>query len=153
MIRKGFITEEYKITKSGLEVLLFAEKEKEIKLVKKSADSSDFSKWWLTFPGTNNFSYKGRPFIGSRSLRTSKLECRIKFDNIINEGEYTAEQLIQALELDIKSKKEESFNTKTNKLTYLQNSLTYLNQRSFEPFIELIGTNIEEVKEFKGTDI
>ena len=44
----------------------------------------------------------------------------------------------------------------TNKLTYMQNSLTYLNQRSYEPFIELIkeGAKIEEApKVTGGTDV
>ena len=34
-------------------------------------------------------------------------------------------------------KKEESFTKGDNKLTYMQNSLTYLNQKSFENFIDV----------------
>ena len=52
--------------------------------------------------------------------------------------------------------KENSVKTKTNRLTFMQNSLTYLNQRSFEPFIELIreGNAVKIAPEqFKGTDI
>ena len=52
--------------------------------------------------------------------------------------------------------KENSVKAKANKLTYMQNSLSYLNQRAFEPFIELIkeGNKIEEASEqFKGFDI
>jgi len=39
---------------------------------------------------------------------------------------------------------------------YMQNSLTYINKRSFEPFIELIneGVTIKESSEIaRGTDI
>jgi hypothetical protein len=53
-------------------------------------------------------------------------------------------------------KKENSVKQRSNKLTYLQNSATYLNQRSFEPFIELIkeGVKVEEAhKPIGGTDI
>jgi hypothetical protein len=53
-------------------------------------------------------------------------------------------------------KKENSVKQRSNKLTYLQNSATYLNQRSYEPFIELIkeGAQIEEApKIIGGTDI
>jgi len=155
MVIKGFITDEYKLTLKGSELLLYLETGKNIKLVIKKAESDDFSKWWMTFPGTNFFKHKGYVFEGARALRTSKLECRIKFDKILNEGEYSAEQLIKALEFDVLQKKEESFKTKTNKLTYLQNSLTYLNQRSYEPFIELMIMNIEvqETNQFNGTDI
>ena len=51
---------------------------------------------------------------------------------------------------------ENSIKTKTNRVTFMQNSLTYLNQRSFEPFIELIreGNAVKIAPEqFKGTDI
>jgi len=155
MIRKGFITDQYEITISGSELLLYCQTGKEIKLPKKQSSETQFDKWWKAFPGTNTFSYKGMNFTGSRSLRTAKLECQIKFDKIVNEGEYTAEQLVKALEYDVLQKKEDSFKTKNNKLTYLQNSLTYLNQRSYEPFIELMIMNIEveETNQFNGTDI
>jgi hypothetical protein len=64
--------------------------------------------------------------------------------------------MIAAIEFDVLQKKENSFKTKTNRLTFLQNTLTYLNQRTFEPFIELIkeGHKIELSKPIsKGTDI
>jgi len=52
-------------------------------------------------------------------------------------------------------KKEASIKENTNKLKYMQNSLTYLNQRSYEPFIELLeqGINTEQSKPIGGTDI
>ena len=94
-------------------------------------------------------------FTGSRTLRNSKDDCRLKFDKILLEGEYTPEQLIEALSFDVLQKKEASVKEKTNKLKYMQNSLTYLNQRSYEPFIELIqeGAVIKETQQIGGTDI
>jgi hypothetical protein len=80
----------------------------------------------------------------------------LKFDKILLEGEYTAADLIAALKFDVEQKKENSVKLGTNKLTYMQNSLTYLNQRSYEPFIELIkeGAKIDEApKIVGGTDI
>ena len=74
----------------------------------------------------------------------------------MNEGEYTAEDLIAALEYELKQKKENSIKTKSNKLSFMQNSFTYLNQRTFEPFIELIkeGKEIKETNQVQGgTDI
>ena len=53
-------------------------------------------------------------------------------------------------------KKDNSVKTGVNKMTFMQNSLTYLNQRTFEPFIELIkeGNNIVEAPVIKwSTDI
>ena len=156
LTRKGLITDEGKVSLTGIDLLKFMETKENIKLIKKKPLSSEFETWWTTFPGTDTFSYKGKKFTGSRSLKSAKEECRIKFEKILNEGEYTADQLTKALQFDVKQKCENSILNNANKLTYLQNSLTYLNQRSFEPFIELIneGVTIKESSEVaRGTDI
>jgi hypothetical protein len=83
-------------------------------------------------------------------------ECRLAFDKILIEGEYPASTLINALLYDVTQKKEMSVKTGNNKLSYMQNSLTYLNQRSYEPFIELMneGVVIQESNNVQyGTDI
>lgn len=119
-------------------------------------DNDLFEAWWKVYPGTDTFTHKGVSFTGSRGLRVNKEECKLKFDKILGEGEYTADVMIEALQFDILQKKENSVKTKTNKVTYMQNSLTYLNQRTFEPFIELIkeGAKIEEsTKPVGGIDI
>jgi len=71
---------------------------------------------------------------------------------IIAEGEYTIKDMIAALEFEVLQKKENSYKTKTNKLSFMQNSLTYLNQRTFEPFIELIreGKKVKQAPIIKG---
>jgi hypothetical protein len=123
---------------------------------KKKKTDTDFDKWWNKYPGTDTFSYKGESFTGTRGMRVKKEDCKVKFNNILSEGEYTAQDLIAALEYEILQKKENSLKTKVNRLTFMQNSLTYLNQRSFEPFIELIreGKTIKESAEpIKGMDI
>lgn len=156
LIRKGLITEDNKISEIGKEILRFIEAKEFTKLIKKKPRTTEFETWWKVFPGTDTFKYKGQIFNGSRSLRTRKFDCKIKFEKILNEGEYTAKEIIAALIFDVRQKKENSVMAKANKLKYLQNSLTYLNQRSFEPFIELLKENIiiKEYSEiFKGTDI
>ncbi len=148
LIRKGLITEtEDKMTTQGKELLVFMETKQSTKLVKHKAITSDFDEFWKNYPGTDTFSYNGRSFTGSRSLRVDKDNCRTKFNKILLEGEYSATQLTEAMKYDVLQKKEASIRTGTNKLSYMQNSLTYLNQRSFEPFIELISQgNAVEVK-------
>ena len=156
LVRKGLITEEHKLTLQGTEILSFMESEGEAKIVKKKAPSTEFESWWKAFPGTDTFVHKGVKFTGSRTLRQNKEECRLRFDKILLEGEYTTEDLIAALNYDVLQKKENSIKQKVNKLTYLQNSLTYLNQRSYEPFIELIkeGVQVDEAPQTTGgTDI
>lgn len=157
LVRKGLITEtEDKLTTIGRELLQFMESKEETKIVKKKPATSDFEDWWKAYPGTDTFTHSGKKFTGNRGLRQNKDECRLKFDKILLEGEYTPADLIAALKFDVEQKKENSVKLGTNKLTYMQNSLTYLNQRSYEPFIELIkeGAKIEEApKIVGGTDI
>jgi hypothetical protein len=156
--RKGLLTESLTLTLIGKSVLGFLDEEgtPETKLVKKKQNSNDFDEWWKIYPGTDTFTHKDKDFTGTRSMRVKKDECKTKLNSILSEGEYTIEELIAALKYEVLQKKENSYKTKTNRLTFMQNSLTYLNQRSFEPFIELIreGKTIEEKPIIKGgTDI
>lgn len=158
LIRKGLIsTSDEKITTEGIELLRFIETKEATKIIKRKPDTTQFEEWWKVYPGTDTFTHKGKKFTGNRGLRQNKDECRLRFDKILLEGEYTAAELIEALEFDVLQKKENSVKTGTNRLSYMQNSLTYLNQRSYEPFIELIkegGKVIEEApKPTGGTDI
>ena len=160
LCRKGLITENgEKLTTLGEELLKYIPVEREendtgegefIPFVKNKTKCEDFETWWKVFPGSDTFTYKGREFCGCRTLRVNREECRIKFDKILLEGEYTANDLIQALSLDIFRKKEQSVRNGENKLTYMKASLTYLNQRAYEPLIEDIknGAKID-----KQTDI
>jgi len=155
--RKGLLSETNKVTIVGKEVLNFLNEEVEQpKIPKKKKTNTDFDTWWNTYPGTDTFTYKGESFTGTRGMRVKKEDCKVKFNNILSEGEYTAGELIAALQYEVLQKKENSLKTKVNRLTFMQNSLTYLNQRSFEPFIELIreGKTIKESPEpIKGMDI
>jgi hypothetical protein len=156
LYRKGLVTQEYKITLDGKAVLEFIETETAETIVKPVQDPASFDLWWRTYPGTDTFTYREKTFSGSRSLRVKKEDCKKKFNSIISEGTYTIDEMIAALEYEVKQKKESSIKTKTNKISFMQNSLTYLNQRTFEPFIELIreGTRIEETNlSTGGTDI
>jgi hypothetical protein len=152
--RKGLISGENKITLTGKNVLKFLKEEApKDKIIKKKPASEDFERWWKAFPGTDTFKHKDKSFPGSRSLRRDVENCRLKFNVILSEGEYTADDLIAAVEFDVLQKKENSYKSGENKLKYMQNSLTYLTQRSFEPFIELVkqGITIEEKPKPVGT--
>jgi len=157
LYRKGLVSDNYKITLVGRTILDFlASKSKATKIIKKTASFDEFEKWWKVYPGTDIFTHKDKSFSGSRTLKKDKDECQAKFDKLLSEGEYTADQLIAALEYEILQKKENSIKTGVNRLSYMQGSLVYLNQRSFEPFIELIrdGKTIKESAEpIKGMDI
>ena len=155
--RKGLVSEQFKITVLGRNLLEFMNsRAKTSKIVKKTQTFAEFERWWAAYPGTDIFTHKGKSFSGGRTLRVYKDDCQLKLDSILAEGEYTIDQLIAALEYEVLQKKENSFKTGTNRLTYMQGSLTYLNQRSFQNYIELInqGVVIKEADEpIKGMDI
>jgi len=155
--RKGLVSEQFKITVLGRNLLDFMNtRAKTTKIIKKTQTHAEFEKWWAAFPGTDIFTYKGKSFAGGRTLRVHRDDCQAKLDAILAEGEYTVDQLIAALEYEVLQKKESSIKTGTNRLTYMQGSLTYLNQRSFQNYIELIdqGVTIKESHEpIKGMDI
>jgi hypothetical protein len=145
VIRKGLLTEQGKLTLSGRSVIEMLDKEIiEKPLSRKAPDKTDdFERWWKAYPGTDTFAYKGKTFEGTRSLRTKKDDCKTKLTKILNEGEYTIDEMVEALEYEVVQKKENSVKASENKLKYMQNSLTYLNQRTFEPFIELIKEGVK----------
>jgi hypothetical protein len=144
LVRKGLVSDvTEKITQQGRELLTFADSEVKEPIKKLKQKTEDFDAWWNAFPSTDNFEHKGKKFPGSRALKRSRDDCRIKFNKILAEGEYVAKDIIDATNLDVYLKKEASLRTGDNKLSFLQNSLTYLTQRSFEPFIEMINTGVE----------
>lgn len=158
LIRKGLITDtDEKLTVLGKDLLEFVGAQGGKKIIKRKPATTDFEEWYKSYPGTDSFEYKGKTFKGTRAIRKGKDECRLKFDKILLEGDYTAEQLIAALKYEVIQKKESSIETNSNRLTFMQNSVTYLNQRSFEAYIELIneGNQVEVApdKPEGGTDI
>jgi len=158
LIRKGLITaDDEKITTLGRDLLDFMNAKSTGRIIRRKPASTDFEEWWKAYPGTDSFAYKGKTFKGTSALRLYIEDCRLKFDKIILEGEYTAQQLVAALYFEVTQKKESSITTNSNRLTFMQGSSVYLNQRSFEPFIELINegakVDIAPQKPTGGTDI
>lgn len=147
LVRKGLISNmTQEITLTGREILAYADSDIKEPLRRKKQSVSDFDKWWKIFPSTDNFEYKNKKFMGSRSIKNNREECRIKFNKILSEGDYVSDEIVDATLLDIFLKKEASVRQGDNKLTYIQNSLTYLKQRSYEPFIDMIKTGIDPRK-------
>jgi len=125
LVRKGLITEENKLTIPGNELLDFMAAKVATAMVRKKPSTKDFDEWWESFPSTDHFEYQGRVFTGSRGMRVQKEKCKLRFNSIVNEGVYTAKQIIDATKFVVALKKENSFKKKSNELTYLQNSFTF----------------------------
>lgn len=145
VLRKGLVSTD-KLTLEGEELIKFFTSKDDIKLVKKRPKDENFTLWWSQFPSLDSFTYKGKKFEGSRSLKAKKEECKEKLNSILSEGEYTIEEMIEALNYEITQKKENSIKTGQNKMSYFQNSMTYLNQKGWESYIEAIraGNKVKE---------
>jgi hypothetical protein len=155
--RKKLISDDNKLTEEGKNLLSFVSVigEEVPKLTRKKRvpkpevkPDDNFIKWWKAYPASDTFEYKGRKFKGTRALKTKKDECRVKLDKILLSGEYTIDELVLALQLEISQKAEASYKTNINKMSYFQNSLTYLNQGTYDSFVELVraGHKPEEEK-------
>lgn len=151
LVRKGYLKEDYTVTEAG-GILLNKLRNGEDKISEalesfSQANMDEFEQWWEAYPRNDEFTYKERLFKGTRTLRVKKPECRLKFYKIINSGKHTAKELIAALELEVLRKKEASFASKENKLKYMKNSLTYLNQEDYEGFVETAKLSKNSPKE------
>jgi len=158
IVRKQLISEKEMLMLEGQNLLAFYREDDNDGVVYERRKTSEdaFERWWKAYPGTDTFTHKNKSFSGGRSLRTKKDECKEKLEKILSEGEYTISELIAALEFEVLQKKEKSVLTKSNALTFMQNSLTYLNQKTYESFVELIreGNKITITDEIEGsTDI
>lgn len=138
LIRKALITKDDVLTLIGKDLLEFIDAKSTGKIIKRKPATVDFEEWYKTYPGTDEFTYKGKTFKGTRALRKNKDACRLKYDKIILEGDYTAAELLEALNYEILQKKESSIDTNRNALTFMQGSEPYLNQRGMDSYIELI---------------
>jgi DNA-binding MarR family transcriptional regulator len=143
--RKGYIDKSFNVTTAGCDVITaLKEKKTEIKKqLKPSINVNDaFERWWKAYPATDTFIHKGKRFIGSRSFKNSKDKCKALLAKILIEGKYTIDQLIDALEEEIKLKKDKSVKENKNNMMYMKNTHAYLFQREFEGFIEAKKTPI-----------
>lgn len=138
IVRKGLYSESTKkLTITGEELLSFYSSPEKEKIEKKKVlTEDDFDLFWEAFPRTDAFEYKGKKFSRTRTLRQDPEGCRTKLKSILNTGEYKIEDIVRALKYDVFTRKENSYKTGQNKLSYLQGSKTYLHQLSFDGLIE-----------------
>lgn len=141
LYRKSLVTEKGEVTVLGKELLasLISSNPSPREVIKKVTSSTDdaFEKWWKEYPSTDTLNYLNKSFPGSRGLRQKKEECRKKFGEILLEGNYTPDDMIAALKVELMMKMNQSVRDNENKMKYMQNTLTYLNQKTFENFVDL----------------
>ena len=137
LLRKSLLSSENKVTLSGEDLLRMIEEDNEKPLnIIKRVTSSDFDKWWLTYMPSNMFVYKGKTFSGTQSKRIKKDDCKKAFAKILNEG-ISAEDITGATEYHFQVAKELSYKHGKNEISYIPNSLRYLSERMFQPYVEM----------------
>lgn len=97
--------------------------------------SEEFLTWWKLFPSNDTFEVDGKSFQGLRNFKTKKDECQTKFDFLTTI--ISAQELIDALQFEVDARIDQSLIRGANQLTYLQNTWTYLHNKSFEPYLAL----------------
>lgn len=88
-----------------------------------------FEEFWMTFPNSDEHSIYKK----TRVLKAGKDNCKRKYFEYLRQG-IKHEDIIKALRYEIKLRRDN--NNGQNKMTYMKNSLTWLNQKEFEILLE-----------------
>lgn len=88
-----------------------------------------FEEFWLTFPNSDEHGI----FKKSRILKAGKDNCKRKYLEYLSKG-VEHNDILKALKYEIKLRKD--VHNGQNKMTYMKNSLTWLNQREFDIILE-----------------
>lgn len=94
---------------------------------------AEFELWWKTFPPNPTY----RNWISTRNLRLEKTVCQGLYRQIIEEGEYTEEMLLTALENEKTARKVESDLNNKNSFQFMKGTENYLRERAFEAYISV----------------
>lgn len=125
------------------------------KVVKKKLVILDISKevqkqfevFWQAYPGISRFEYMGKKFEGERVLKANKQICLKLYNDAISDiimHHYYAKHdminaaskvLLQAMQVQVETIKQESYKTGVNKLQYLKACEVFLRQKAYEGWI------------------
>lgn len=131
--RRGYIDNSLNPTDKGLKLLEGTLKQPKTTTMvgveeKEQKYNEWFSEFWEAFPASDKYLHYPR----TRTLRSNKLKAFKLYCDILNEGEYTHEHLLFAINADVEMKKKSSI--VQNQLRYLQTICTWLTKRIFEGF-------------------
>lgn len=140
LVRRGFITKDFKVTESGVELLsgqlAVVKKKKALNSSEKMQEwQENFAEFWNLYPTSDKFRHWER----TRSLRINKLRAFKYFCDILTKGEYKYSDLKSALLSDIKAKQDSSI--MENQFKYMQAITAWLSKGIFEGYICENNTN------------
>lgn len=139
LLKNRFLIDHKGINKAGQDFYksIVAIKEEDISKSKKKKEEkvvdNNFMYWWDSYPSAT-FNYRGMDFRSSRGLKTNKAVCEMLYNKVIAQG-ITPEQMLNALNYQVKLMKEESWESGKNKLEYMPNTETYIRQSRYEEFL------------------
>lgn len=137
LLRKGYVDKEGKITPAGIELYnSIINGTKSVKLKRLVKKDEEWQLFLALYPVNNTFTWKGRKFEGDRGIRKNTEDGKTLFTKILNEGEYTYNDIINAVIAECLAKFESSWKSGENKMKYFVNTESYLRQRGFENYIE-----------------
>jgi len=143
LVRKGYLTHDNQPTLQGKAFYEALQNTDDVvnltKVIKETRQRtvSSFDAWWECYPATDRFTVGSKEFKNTRTLRSNKDKCKEIFNRIINSGEYTAEEIIEATKMDVLARKEASMKGNDNKVTFMNKSEVYLNQKAFDAYVEM----------------
>jgi len=91
-----------------------------------------FDEFWSLFPNSDEHGIYRK----TRILKGNKDICKKKYNLFLSQG-IKHEDIVKALRYELKLRKDS--NNKNNNLTYMKNSLTWLNQKEFEIILETMS--------------
>jgi hypothetical protein len=135
--RKKYVTDRGTITLKGKSLLNeVATGTKEVPVVYEKKDDP-FEKWWKeAYPDTDHFEYNGQVFTGTQAKHEDKEECRKLYWEIVNEGEYTTEDIFWGTLCLVENAKKKSLQTGQSEIHYIPNSKRFLQLKKFVPFVK-----------------
>lgn len=92
-----------------------------------------FNEFWDKFPSSD----KWNNFPSTRALKSDKNGCNKRYNKLLLEEGYNHTDIIKALDFQIRMFKKNS-TVVENKLKFFQNSSTWLNQKTFLEYLELM---------------
>lgn len=160
LVRKGWIDDNYNITVYGKDIynqlLLVNKKNKEINIKKTIMDKfqkdlTDFENWWNVYPSTDHFIYNSVEYKGTQAKKIKKDECSDLF--ILLNAKYSFDDIIKATQYHIETAKKQSIKTNKNQISFIPNSLRYLREEVFQPFIEISKNEIHNSSSYKEIEL
>lgn len=122
LIQRGYLDIHQKITPEGIAFY------NELINLNKSNLDIEFEEFWNAYPADDRWAN----YLPTRRIRTNKLKARLLYNTV--RKEYNNSKLIEGLTNEVNIRKKTSISQ--NNMTYMQNICTWLNNKTFESFID-----------------